>query len=205
MNKQCRRDQKFTSSPKKKRNEINWLTNPTIDRGKSNGYRIRLQVYRNFRWHQSQCGRTACRFADSNSIEIGESGKDKVTKTEQQKKKKRQFLIPFHIIGRCLFSSHFKRKTTEKNEVLNDISLSLTFSSFSFLARLHFILLSSEFNRDLFRKRSYRKSKRRSCSPLGTACLSGNGTTNPSTPVSIGPNVTDRNECSTPPTSTHNR
>jgi Rad/Gem-related GTP binding protein 1 len=39
--------------------------------------------------------------------------------------------------------------------------------------------------RDLFRKRSYRKSKRRACSPLGvtTTCLSGNSNTNPSTPV----------------------
>lgn len=39
--------------------------------------------------------------------------------------------------------------------------------------------------RDLFRKRSYRKSKRRACSPLSGACLSGgNGGTNPSSPVS---------------------
>lgn len=41
--------------------------------------------------------------------------------------------------------------------------------------------------RDLFRKRSYRKSKRRACSPLGgaaTACLTGGqGGTNPSSPV----------------------
>lgn len=40
--------------------------------------------------------------------------------------------------------------------------------------------------RDLFRKRSYRKSKRRACSPLGgaaTACLTGGNATNPSSPV----------------------
>lgn len=56
-------------------------------------------------------------------------------------------------------------------------------------------------SRDLFRKRSYRKSKRRACSPLGgTTCLSGNPGTNPSTPV--GPCVIDTN---TPPTSIQNR
>lgn len=59
------------------------------------------------------------------------------------------------------------------------------------------------FFRDLFRKRSCRKSKRRSCSPLGTACLSGNGATNPSTPISMGPN--DINDCPTPPSSAQNR
>lgn len=57
--------------------------------------------------------------------------------------------------------------------------------------------------RDLFRKRSCRKSKRRSCSPLGTACLSGNGATNPCTPMSMGP--TDMSECPTPPSSIQNR
>lgn len=57
--------------------------------------------------------------------------------------------------------------------------------------------------RDLFRKRSCRKSKRRSCSPLGTACLSGNGATNPCTPISACPN--DINDCSTPPSSAQNR
>lgn len=60
-------------------------------------------------------------------------------------------------------------------------------------------------SRDLFRKRSCRKTKRRSCSPLNTACLSGNGTTNPSTPVSMGPNIVDENNCVTPPTSAQNR
>lgn len=56
-------------------------------------------------------------------------------------------------------------------------------------------------SRDLFRKRSYRKSKRRACSPLGgTTCLSGNTGTNPSTPV--GPCVIDTN---TPPSSIQNR
>lgn len=68
------------------------------------------------------------------------------------------------------------------------------------------ILLKIEifpFFRDLFRKRSCRKSKRRSCSPLGTACLSGNGATNPSTPISMGPN--DINDCPTPPSSAQNR
>lgn len=59
------------------------------------------------------------------------------------------------------------------------------------------------FCRDLFRKRSCRKSKRRSCSPLGTTCLSGNNVTNPSTPISMGPN--DINDCPTPPTSAQNR
>lgn len=54
---------------------------------------------------------------------------------------------------------------------------------------------------DLFRKRSYRKSKRRACSPLGGTCLSGNAaSTNPNSPV--GPCVETNN---TPPVSTLNR
>lgn len=61
------------------------------------------------------------------------------------------------------------------------------------------------FCRDLFRKRSTRKSKRRACSPLGsaaTACLTGSGGTNPGTPVSIGPAVTGH-DYPTPPGSAH--
>jgi hypothetical protein len=38
-------------------------------------------------------------------------------------------------------------------------------------------------NRDLFRKRSSRRSKRRACSPLGAATCLSSGGTNPSTPV----------------------
>lgn len=59
--------------------------------------------------------------------------------------------------------------------------------------------------RDLFRKRSYRKSKRRACSPLGSACLSGNGGTNPSTPVSATTNNLGCNEFNTPPSSAQSR
>lgn len=64
-----------------------------------------------------------------------------------------------------------------------------------------YFLISFRIYRDLFRKRSYRKSKRRACSPLGAStCLSGNAGTNPSTPV--GPCVIDT---STPPSSNQNR
>lgn len=68
---------------------------------------------------------------------------------------------------------------------------------------MHFVKFVVRISRDLFRKRSCRKSKRRSCSPLGTACLSGNGATNPSTPIGMGP--LDMNECPTPPSSAQNR
>lgn len=58
--------------------------------------------------------------------------------------------------------------------------------------------------RDLFRKRSIRKSKRRACSPLGGAiCLSGmGGGTNPSTPVTGTP-VAGGGFAETPPGSAH--
>jgi Rad and Gem related GTP binding protein 1 len=59
------------------------------------------------------------------------------------------------------------------------------------------------FFRDLFRKRSIKKSKRRACSPLGaTTCLSGNGPTNPNTPISIAP-LNDF--INTPPSSVQSR
>lgn len=60
-------------------------------------------------------------------------------------------------------------------------------------------------HRDLFRKRSCRKSKRRACSPLGSACLTGNGGTQPGTPVSVGPINCSSNELSTPPSSAQSR
>uniref|UniRef100_A0A182S8M8 Small monomeric GTPase n=1 Tax=Anopheles maculatus TaxID=74869 RepID=A0A182S8M8_9DIPT len=58
--------------------------------------------------------------------------------------------------------------------------------------------------RDLFRKRSIRKSKRRACSPLGGAiCLAGiGGSTNPSTPIS-GPPASGGGFVDTPPGSAH--
>ena len=53
----------------------------------------------------------------------------------------------------------------------------------------------------MFRKRSIRKSKRRACSPLSGACLTGG--TNPNTPMGPMNNViTDVN---TPPGSAHSR
>ncbi|XP_031640448.1 uncharacterized protein LOC116352191 isoform X2 [Contarinia nasturtii] len=70
------------------------------------------------------------------------------------------------------------------------------------LTQIRLKLENPEKSRDLFRKRSCRKSKRRSCSPLGTACLSGNNATNPSTPISMGPN--DMSDCPTPPSSAQN-
>ncbi|XP_055321054.1 GTP-binding protein REM 1 [Sitodiplosis mosellana] len=70
------------------------------------------------------------------------------------------------------------------------------------LTQIRLKLENPEKSRDLFRKRSCRKSKRRSCSPLGTACLSGNNATNPSTPNSMG--VNEINECPTPPSSAQN-
>lgn len=69
------------------------------------------------------------------------------------------------------------------------------------LTQIRLKLENPEKSRDLFRKRSSRKSKRRACSPLGvtTTCLSGNTNTNPSTPV--GP-VNDA--ANTPPSSIQN-
>ncbi|XP_038115024.1 mucin-5AC isoform X1 [Culex quinquefasciatus] len=57
------------------------------------------------------------------------------------------------------------------------------------LSQIRLKLENPEKSRDLFRKRSIRKSKRRACSPLGgTICLSGmGGGTNPSTPVAATP------------------
>uniref|UniRef100_A0A087YY61 MRAS2 n=2 Tax=Anopheles darlingi TaxID=43151 RepID=A0A087YY61_ANODA len=57
------------------------------------------------------------------------------------------------------------------------------------LSQIRLKLENPEKSRDLFRKRSIRKSKRRACSPLGGAiCLTGmGGSTNPSTPVSGPP------------------
>ncbi|XP_055688182.1 uncharacterized protein LOC129792837 isoform X1 [Lutzomyia longipalpis] len=69
------------------------------------------------------------------------------------------------------------------------------------LSQIRLKLENPEKSRDLFRKRSTRKSKRRACSPLGsaaTACLTGSGGTNPGTPVSIGPTVTGH-DYPTPP------
>ncbi|GAB0089658.1 hypothetical protein DMENIID0001_042370 [Sergentomyia squamirostris] len=70
------------------------------------------------------------------------------------------------------------------------------------LSQIRLKLENPEKSRDLFRKRSTRKSKRRACSPLGsaaTACLTGSGGTNPGTPVSIGPVAGTGHDCPTPP------
>ncbi|XP_055619345.1 uncharacterized protein LOC129764372 isoform X2 [Toxorhynchites rutilus septentrionalis] len=71
------------------------------------------------------------------------------------------------------------------------------------LSQIRLKLENPEKSRDLFRKRSIRKSKRRACSPLGGAiCLSGiGGGTNPSTPVSATPTAAGFAE--TPPGSAH--
>ncbi|KAG4069972.1 hypothetical protein HA402_015196 [Bradysia odoriphaga] len=69
------------------------------------------------------------------------------------------------------------------------------------LTQIRLKLENPEKSRDLFRKRSCRKSKRRACSPLGSACLSGNGGTSPSTPVSATTNNLGCNEFNTPPSS----
>lgn len=80
------------------------------------------------------------------------------------------------------------------------------------LSQIRLKLENPEKSRDLFRKRSIRKSKRRACSPLGGAiCLSGmGGGTNPSTPVSgvpasggIGGGGGGGNFVETPPGSAH--
>ncbi|XP_059614332.1 uncharacterized protein LOC132260315 isoform X2 [Phlebotomus argentipes] len=73
------------------------------------------------------------------------------------------------------------------------------------LSQIRLKLENPEKSRDLFRKRSTRKSKRRACSPLGvaaTACLTGSGGTNPGTPVSLGPTTTGH-DYQTPPGSAH--
>ncbi|KXJ71122.1 hypothetical protein RP20_CCG021411 [Aedes albopictus] len=72
------------------------------------------------------------------------------------------------------------------------------------LSQIRLKLENPEKSRDLFRKRSIRKSKRRACSPLGGAiCLSGmGGGTNPSTPVTGTP-VAGGGFAETPPGSAH--
>lgn len=71
------------------------------------------------------------------------------------------------------------------------------------LTQIRLKLENPEKSRDLFRKRSSRRSKRRACSPLGASiCLSGGGT-NPSTPV--GPPTVNPDLLNTPPNSAHSR
>ncbi|XP_050073667.1 uncharacterized protein LOC126561514 isoform X2 [Anopheles maculipalpis] len=72
------------------------------------------------------------------------------------------------------------------------------------LSQIRLKLENPEKSRDLFRKRSIRKSKRRACSPLGGAiCLAGiGGSTNPSTPIS-GPPASGGGFVDTPPGSAH--
>ncbi|XP_035904633.1 uncharacterized protein LOC118508899 isoform X3 [Anopheles stephensi] len=74
------------------------------------------------------------------------------------------------------------------------------------LSQIRLKLENPEKSRDLFRKRSIRKSKRRACSPLGGAiCLAGiGGSTNPSTPIS-GPPASGGGFVDTPPGSAHSR
>uniref|UniRef100_A0A182JPG1 Uncharacterized protein n=1 Tax=Anopheles christyi TaxID=43041 RepID=A0A182JPG1_9DIPT len=73
------------------------------------------------------------------------------------------------------------------------------------LSQIRLKLENPEKSRDLFRKRSIRKSKRRACSPLGGAiCLTGiGGSTNPSTPVSGPPVSGGGGFVDTPPGSAH--
>ncbi|CAO1329724.1 unnamed protein product [Diamesa hyperborea] len=69
------------------------------------------------------------------------------------------------------------------------------------LSQIRLKLENPEKSRDLFRKRSTRKSKRRACSPLGPAtCLSGGDSMNASSPVGL-PVIETLN---TPPCSAHN-
>ncbi|CAO1373432.1 unnamed protein product [Diamesa serratosioi] len=69
------------------------------------------------------------------------------------------------------------------------------------LTQIRLKLENPEKSRDLFRKRSTRKSKRRACSPLGTTtCLSGVDSLNASSPVGL-PVIETLN---TPPCSAHN-
>lgn len=101
------------------------------------------------------------------------------------------------IIGGLADSNTLEIGEPRKNQVGGGISASVM----RLILWINYSRLSLGAFRDLFRKRSYRKSKRRACSPLGaTTCLSGNtGPNTPGTPV--GP-VIDTN---TPPTSIQSR
>ncbi|XP_037946548.1 uncharacterized protein LOC119685822 isoform X2 [Teleopsis dalmanni] len=63
------------------------------------------------------------------------------------------------------------------------------------LSQIRLKLENPEKSRDLFRKRSIRKSKKRACSPLSGACLTGG--TNPNTP--LGPTNNIMSDLNTPP------
>ncbi|XP_065366820.1 uncharacterized protein LOC135959719 isoform X2 [Calliphora vicina] len=67
------------------------------------------------------------------------------------------------------------------------------------LSQIRLKLENPEKSRDMFRKRSIRKSKRRACSPLSGACLTGG--TNPNTPM--GPTNNIISDVNTPPGSAH--
>ncbi|XP_073848802.1 rad, Gem/Kir family member 1 isoform X2 [Musca autumnalis] len=67
------------------------------------------------------------------------------------------------------------------------------------LSQIRLKLENPEKSRDMFRKRSIRKSKRRACSPLSGACLSGNANVN--TP--LGPTANIITDVNTPPGSAH--
>ncbi|XP_061401254.1 uncharacterized protein LOC133337005 isoform X2 [Musca vetustissima] len=67
------------------------------------------------------------------------------------------------------------------------------------LSQIRLKLENPEKSRDMFRKRSIRKSKRRACSPLSGACLSSNANAN--TP--LGPTTNVLSDISTPPGSAH--
>uniref|UniRef100_A0A1A9W2F8 GTP-binding protein REM 1 n=1 Tax=Glossina brevipalpis TaxID=37001 RepID=A0A1A9W2F8_9MUSC len=67
------------------------------------------------------------------------------------------------------------------------------------LSQIRLKLENPEKSRDLFRKRSIRKSKRRACSPLSGACLTGNASLN----SSLGPLAKVVSEIQTPPGSVH--
>ncbi|XP_013111699.2 uncharacterized protein LOC106090148 isoform X4 [Stomoxys calcitrans] len=67
------------------------------------------------------------------------------------------------------------------------------------LSQIRLKLENPEKSRDMFRKRSIRKSKRRACSPLSGACLTGN--VNANTP--LGPMANIISEANTPPGSAH--
>uniref|UniRef100_A0A1A9ZGW1 GTP-binding protein REM 1 n=1 Tax=Glossina pallidipes TaxID=7398 RepID=A0A1A9ZGW1_GLOPL len=67
------------------------------------------------------------------------------------------------------------------------------------LSQIRLKLENPEKSRDLFRKRSVRKSKRRACSPLSGACLTGNASLN----STLGPLAKVVTEIQTPPGSVH--
>ncbi|KAL9918565.1 rad, Gem/Kir family member 1 isoform 3-T4 [Glossina fuscipes fuscipes] len=67
------------------------------------------------------------------------------------------------------------------------------------LSQIRLKLENPEKSRDLFRKRSVRKSKRRACSPLSGACLTGNASLN----STLGPLAKVVTEIQTPPASIH--